>query len=96
MDETVSIYIIRIKGSSYYTLAQFFPEFHTWVRFSVKDKQYVKRDMRRSRKEVFPYAASFVSLSCLKVDTKNGCVGGGYRGTQREILRKRPKNNYKA
>ena len=70
MDETVSIYIIRIKGSSYYTLVQFFPEFHTWVRFSLKNKQYVKRDMRRSREEVFPYAASFVSSSCVKVDTK--------------------------
>ena len=70
MDETVSIYIIRIKGSSYYTLVQFFPEFHTWVRFSVKDKQYVKRDMRRSGEEVFTYAAFFVSLSCVKVDTK--------------------------
>ena len=70
MDETVSIYIIRIKGSSYYTLAQIFPEFHTWVRFSLKDKKYVKRDMRRRREEVFPYAAFFASSSCVKVDTK--------------------------
>lgn len=70
MDETVSIYIIRIKGSSYYTLVQFFPEFHTWVRFSLKNKQYAKRDMRGSKEEVFPYAASFVSSSCVKVDTK--------------------------
>ena len=70
MDETVSINIIRIKGSSYYTLVQFFPEFHTWVRFSLKNKQYAKRDKRRSRKEVFPYPAFFVSSSCVKVDTK--------------------------
>ena len=27
MDDTLSIYIIRIKGSSFYTLAQIFPEY---------------------------------------------------------------------
>ena len=32
----MSIYIIRIKGSSYYTLAGTFPEFHKWVRFSLE------------------------------------------------------------
>jgi len=36
MDKTLSIYIVTIKGSSYYTLAQFFSEFHTWVRFSLE------------------------------------------------------------
>ena len=51
MDETFSIYIIRIKGSSHYTLAQFSSEFHTWVQFSLKG------DMMRGREEVFTYAA---------------------------------------
>ena len=31
MNETLSVYIIRIEGSSYYTLAQFSSEFHTWA-----------------------------------------------------------------
>ena len=30
MDDTLSIYIIIIKGSSFYTLVQIFPEY-TWV-----------------------------------------------------------------
>ena len=33
MDDTLSIYIIRIKGSSFYTLVQIFPEY-AWARFS--------------------------------------------------------------
>ena len=36
MDETFSVYVIKIKGSSYYTLAHFFSEFHTWVRFKLR------------------------------------------------------------
>ena len=27
----LSVYTIKIKGSSFYTLAQIFPEIHTWV-----------------------------------------------------------------
>ena len=38
MEETSSIHIIRIKGSSYYTHAQFFSEFHKWVRFSLEEE----------------------------------------------------------
>ena len=34
--EIVSVYIIRIKGSSYNTLVQIFPEFHTWVQFNLE------------------------------------------------------------
>ena len=46
MEDTLSIYIFRIKGSSFYTLVQIFPEY-TWVRFSPrglvwKEKQYMK------------------------------------------------------
>ena len=36
MDETLLIHIVKIKGSSYYTPAQCFSEFHTWVRFSLE------------------------------------------------------------
>ena len=42
MDETLPIYIIRIKGYSHYTLAQFFPEFHTWVWFSLEGETIQK------------------------------------------------------
>ena len=32
MEEILSAYVIKIKGSSYYTLAQFFSEFYTCVK----------------------------------------------------------------
>ena len=42
MDETLSVYIIGIKGSSYYTHAQFFFS-DTWVRFSLElRRNYLK------------------------------------------------------
>ena len=40
MDETLSIYIITIKGSSSYSLSQLFFEFHTWVRFSLEGETF--------------------------------------------------------
>jgi len=53
MDETASGYIIRIKGSSYYTLAQIFPDFHTWVRFSLEGRrnnsEFTQQDGRKKR-----------------------------------------------
>ena len=56
MDETLSIYIIGIEGSSYYTLAQFSSEFHAWVQFSLKGELF-EGDMMRGMEEVFTYAA---------------------------------------
>ena len=63
MDETLSIYIIRIEGSSYYTLAQFSSEFHTWVWFSLKGELLkFEGDIMRGSKEVFTYAAFCVCV----------------------------------
>ena len=52
MDETLSIYIIRIEGSSYYTLVQFSSEFHTWAWFSLKGELF-EGDIMRGSEEVF-------------------------------------------
>ena len=71
MDETLSIYIIRIEGSSYYTLAQFSSEFHTWVQFSLKGELF-EGDMMRGMEEVFPYAAFCVCVVQLHEDSQKG------------------------
>ena len=65
MDETLTIYVNKIKGSSNFTHAQFFSEFQTWIRFSLEGRGH-----KESREEVFTYAAFFVSSSCVKIDTK--------------------------
>ena len=65
MDETLTIYINKIKGSSNFTHAQFFSEFQNGFGLVWKEG-----DIRRSREEVFTYAAFFVSSSCVKIDTK--------------------------
>ena len=47
MDETVSTVSILsglIKGFSYYTLAQIFPEFHSWDWFSLEGKTIFEGD----------------------------------------------------
>ena len=47
MDETVSTVSILsglIKGFSYYTLAQMFPEFHSWGWFSLEGKTMFEGD----------------------------------------------------
>ena len=46
--------------NSYYTLAQIFPEFHTWVQSSLAGEKLFDGDMRKGREEVFTYAAFFV------------------------------------
>jgi len=65
MDETVSTFSILsglLKGFSYHTLVQIFPEFHSWVWFSQEGKTIFEGDRRRGREEVVSYAAlSFVS-----------------------------------
>ena len=38
MDETLTIYINKIKGSSNFTHAQFFSEFQTWIPFSLEGR----------------------------------------------------------
>ena len=35
-----------------YALAQIFPEFHTWVRFSMERRNYFEGDMMRGREEI--------------------------------------------
>ena len=75
MDKTLSVYIIGIKGSSYYTIAQFSSEFHTRVQFSLKAELF-EGDMMKSREEVFTYIASCVCVVLSHEDRhKNGCVG---------------------
>ena len=47
MDETLSTFSILsglIKGFSYYTLAQIFPEFHSWDWFSLEGKTIFEGD----------------------------------------------------
>lgn len=68
MDKTVSIYIIRIKGSSYYTQAQLFPELHhdKWVRFSLQGKQYLKVTGREVERRQSPVQLFSVSRHCIK------------------------------
>ena len=51
MDETLSIYLIRVKGSSYYTHAQFFLNSIHGFGLVWKEKLF-EGDMRRSREEV--------------------------------------------
>ena len=71
MDETLSVYIIGIKGSSYYTHAQFFFRYMGSVQSGIKEKLF-ERDMRRGREElVFTFAAFLFVLSrYVKIDTK--------------------------
>ena len=62
MDETLSIYIITIKGSSSYSHG---------LGLAWKEKLF-EGDLRRGREEVFSYAAFLVCVlsSCMKMDTK--------------------------
>ena len=41
-ENCLSVYTIKIKGSSFHTLAQIFSEFHTWVQFSLKRETILK------------------------------------------------------
>ena len=41
-ESCLSVYTITINGSSFHTLAQIFPEFHTWVQFSLKREAILK------------------------------------------------------
>ena len=52
MDKTLSIYIVTIKGSSYYTLAQFFLNSIHGFGLVWKEKLF-EGDMIRDREEVF-------------------------------------------
>ena len=73
MDETLSVYVIKIKGSSYYTLAHFFLNSTHGFGLNWEEQQF-EGDMMGGREKVFTYAAFFVSSTGVKIDT-NGCVG---------------------
>ena len=57
MDESLSIYMIRIKDSSYYTHAQFFSEFQTWVQFSLEGEIISRGVIMRCTEEVITFTA---------------------------------------
>ena len=43
MDETLTIYINKIKGSPNFTHAQFFSELQTWIRFSLEGRGHKEK-----------------------------------------------------
>ena len=63
MDETLSIYIIRIEGST----CSIFSEFHTWVRFSLEGETIWREHEEKEGGSIHLWSF-FVSSSCVKID----------------------------